>query len=593
MRVRVEGNYDDARDLLRNYLEDKGVGYTVSPVLPDYTVYLDRDESGTDAIVIDSIDSPLERRVLNFISELTQERIAVQRQGGVQSERAIRVFIGKTEFVQPVCQGVMRALLKIDGREKELPWYKRMGLTALVVGLASMASAQSTSPTGAFQGVLIHNEGVLQCRALTIDFIGAGVDAACAGSIGQITVAGGGAGTPASTVEDETTFSIVPAVGVSDDYARADHTHGTPTIVDADVPNNITIDQATLALTGDSATAFFSSGTIEGARLPDPQAAVNGGVEAETCSGTDKISAINTDGTVTCSADETGGGGGAPTDAKYIVQQADATLTQEQALGALATGILKSTTTTGVLSIAVAGDFPTLNQNTTGTAAAFTANPSDCATATHFAVGVTADGTATCEAIGAGDVPTLNQNTTGTAAALTANGSNCGAGNYARGVDAAGNAEDCTAAGGGSVTTLTSTTLQSDAVIATYTAITGLSFTPAASTNYYIDCFIIYTSTAATTGINFAWDVPAAVTSIHMSGFTTTVATGANEGFIQRADNVGTATSASIITTEQVAVLRARLRNGANATTASLGFTPETANSVSVLAGSTCQYWTY
>ena len=36
---------------------------------------------------------------------------------------------------------------------------------------------------------------------------------------------------------------------------------------------------------------------------------------------------------------------------------------------ALVTGILKSTTTTGALSIAVAGDFPTLNQNTTGTAA--------------------------------------------------------------------------------------------------------------------------------------------------------------------------------------------------------------------------------
>jgi hypothetical protein len=36
---------------------------------------------------------------------------------------------------------------------------------------------------------------------------------------------------------------------------------------------------------------------------------------------------------------------------------------------ALATGILKSTTTTGALSIAVAADFPTLDQNTTGTAA--------------------------------------------------------------------------------------------------------------------------------------------------------------------------------------------------------------------------------
>lgn len=63
---------------------------------------------------------------------------------------------------------------------------------------------------------------------------------------------------------------------------------------------------------------------------------------------------------------------GAPIGAKYIVQQADGTLTNEQATGDLATGIVKNTTTTGVLSIAVAGDFPTLNQNTTGSAATLT-----------------------------------------------------------------------------------------------------------------------------------------------------------------------------------------------------------------------------
>jgi hypothetical protein len=38
-------------------------------------------------------------------------------------------------------------------------------------------------------------------------------------------------------------------------------------------------------------------------------------------------------------------------------------------LAGLATGILKNTTGTGVQSIAAASDFPTLNQNTTGTAA--------------------------------------------------------------------------------------------------------------------------------------------------------------------------------------------------------------------------------
>ena len=63
------------------------------------------------------------------------------------------------------------------------------------------------------------------------------------------------------------------------------------------------------------------------------------------------------------------GGSGAPTDATYITQTANASLTNEQALSGLTTGIVKVTNGTGVLSTAVAGDFPTLNQNTTGTAA--------------------------------------------------------------------------------------------------------------------------------------------------------------------------------------------------------------------------------
>jgi hypothetical protein len=45
----------------------------------------------------------------------------------------------------------------------------------------------------------------------------------------------------------------------------------------------------------------------------------------------------------------------APAAAKYITQTTDSELSAEQALGALATGILKNTTTTGVLSIAAAG----------------------------------------------------------------------------------------------------------------------------------------------------------------------------------------------------------------------------------------------
>lgn len=46
---------------------------------------------------------------------------------------------------------------------------------------------------------------------------------------------------------------------------------------------------------------------------------------------------------------------GAPTDATYITKTANGTLSAEQALGALATGLLKSTTTTGTVSIGAAG----------------------------------------------------------------------------------------------------------------------------------------------------------------------------------------------------------------------------------------------
>ena len=120
-------------------------------------------------------------------------------------------------------------------------------------------------------------------------------------------------------------------------------------------------------------------------------------------------------------------------------------------LSNLNTGILKNTTGTGVPSIAVAADFPILNQNTTGTAGstatlatartismngdvaytspAFDGSANVLGTATLASIGVAgtytkvttdAKGRVTVGAnITAGDVPTLNQNTTGTAANVT------------------------------------------------------------------------------------------------------------------------------------------------------------------------------
>lgn len=64
---------------------------------------------------------------------------------------------------------------------------------------------------------------------------------------------------------------------------------------------------------------------------------------------------------------------GATTSEKtYTLPDASTTILTKNYTGALATGIVKNTTSTGELTIAVPADFPTLNQNTTGSAATLT-----------------------------------------------------------------------------------------------------------------------------------------------------------------------------------------------------------------------------
>lgn len=66
-----------------------------------------------------------------------------------------------------------------------------------------------------------------------------------------------------------------------------------------------------------------------------------------------------------------------------------------------ATGIVKSTTTTGALTTAIAADFPTLNQNTSGTAASFTGNLTGDVTSTGMATVLAATTNATLTTLSA------------------------------------------------------------------------------------------------------------------------------------------------------------------------------------------------
>lgn len=139
------------------------------------------------------------------------------------------------------------------------------------------------------------------------------------GSVSDAVGGGGGAPTTATYLVQDADGTlaneIVFGAAVSNQFvtgvtggvvtrAQPSFSNLSDSATDGQIPNNITIDLATTATTanaGDSATAFFSSGTIEGARG-------GVGVALPTCSGTDKLTANGTQ--VSCATDQTSAGGG-------------------------------------------------------------------------------------------------------------------------------------------------------------------------------------------------------------------------------------------------------------------------------------------
>jgi len=178
---------------------------------------------------------------------------------------------------------------------------------------------------------------------------------ALANSAGVLTNDGSG-GFSYTTITGYTTEEAQDAVGAMIDSTLV-YVDATPLLTRAALTGAITASQG-------SNTTSLGSFTLAqlNTAISDADVATGGGTATGTNTGDNAVNTLYSG--LVSNATHTGDATGATS---LTVVGINGTL-----LSGLATGILKNTTGTGVPSIAVAGDFPTLNQNTTGSAATLT-----------------------------------------------------------------------------------------------------------------------------------------------------------------------------------------------------------------------------
>jgi hypothetical protein len=128
----------------------------------------------------------------------------------------------------------------------------------------------------------------------------------------------------------------------------------------------------------------------------------------------------------------------------------------------------------------------------------------------------------------------------------------------------------------------------------TYANVTGLTFAVAASTDYDIECTLLYDTAATTTGAQFAVNGPASPTAL-TSTYQVSTSVTADTVYSQTAyNNTANLPTASQGTVRTVGKLWAVLRNGTNAGTFAVRYRSEVnASAVNVRIGSYCKYRTF
>lgn len=127
-----------------------------------------------------------------------------------------------------------------------------------------------------------------------------------------------------------------------------------------------------------------------------------------------------------------------------------------------------------------------------------------------------------------------------------------------------------------------------------YADITDLVIPVSANTRYDIECKIIYSANATTTGIGIGWIGPASPTlaaGIMTAGLTSATVGGTTVG----GNDTGGVTTASVGTSGNVATFEGIWSNGANSGNVQMRFKSEVAvaSAIVIQAGSWCRYNTY
>ncbi len=118
---------------------------------------------------------------------------------------------------------------------------------------------------------------------------------------------------------------------------------------------------------------------------------------------------------------------------------------------------------------------------------------------------------------------------------------------------------------------------------------TGLTFAALANSTYIIEVFLVWAASVATVGIKVSATASGTPT-ITAGHFITDATSGTPDSSSYNANDVVVTTSASPFTTNNMGILHAILKTGANPSTWQLRFAAETTGTITVKIGSTLRY---